>query len=443
METNIRLTNVAVLGAAGKMGSGIMLLTTMQLLDMKLSNQGESFSPVIQAIDPNLDTLRGLRKYLETQVLKAAEKKCVWLREVYKSEASLVDNSDFINRYVSDALSIVNFTQRLESAYDSYLVFEAASENPDLKVKLFTQIDQNSQREPWFFTNTSSIPIGYLDERSNLSGRLVGFHFYNPPAIQKLLELIPAKNTLPELATFAEQWAKALKKTVVISNDIAGFIGNGHFMRDLLYAISQRTKASRDFSIPASILMMDKISREYLVRPMGIFQLMDYVGIDVCQYILSVMDKFIPGKNLHSDFIDSLITMGVKGGQFPDGSQKDGIFKYAKGKIIAIWDPEAKQYANADEVIPVVDAWLGKMPEGIQPWKNVMKMTNREDYLKKHFEILRNCSETGAVMALEYNSYSGKVGQALVDDGVAASTKDVNVVLTTGFFHSYGPVHSF
>ena len=443
METNIRLTNVAVLGAAGKMGSGIMLLTTMQLIDMKLSNQGQAFEPVIQAIDPNLDTLRGLRQYLETQILKAAEKKCVWLREVYKTEPSLVDNSDFINRYVADALAIVNFTQRLESAYDSYLVFEAASENPDLKVKLFTQIDQNSQREPWFFTNTSSIPIGYLDERSNLGGRLVGFHFYNPPAIQKLLELIPAKNTLPELAKFAEQWAKALKKTVVISNDIAGFIGNGHFMRDLLYAISQMQKATHDFSIPASIYMMDKISREYLVRPMGIFQLMDYVGIDVCQYILSVMDKFIPGKNLHSDFIDSLIAMGVKGGQYPDGSQKDGIFKYAKGRIVAIWDPESRQYANVDEVIPVVDAWLGKMPEEIQPWKNVMKMENRADYLKKHFELLRQSKETGAAMAIDYNTYSGKVGQGLVDDGVAATTNDVNVVLTTGFFHSYGPVHNF
>ncbi len=57
----------------------------------------------------------------------------------------------------------------------------------------------------------------------------------------------------------------------------------------------------------------------------------------------------------------------------------------------------------------MVDAWLGKMPEEIQPWKNVMKMENRADYLKKHFELLRQSKETGAAMAIDYNTYSGKV----------------------------------
>ncbi len=74
-------------------------------------------------------------------------------------------------------------------------MFEAVSENPDLKVKILSQIDQNNPNKPWFFTNTSSVPISLIDERANLEGRVLGFHFYNPPAVQRLVELITTNNT--------------------------------------------------------------------------------------------------------------------------------------------------------------------------------------------------------------------------------------------------------
>ena len=122
-------------------------------------------------------------------------------------------------------------------------------ENLDLKVKLLSRIISHNSRDAWFFTNTSSIPISELNAKANLNGRLIGFHFYNPPAVQKLVELISAESTLPDLADFARQFAKKLRKTVVPSHDVAGFIGNGHFMRDALYAVAEVERLAEDFGL--------------------------------------------------------------------------------------------------------------------------------------------------------------------------------------------------
>ena len=147
-----------------------------------------------------------------------------------------------------------------------------------MKVKIFTQIKNNSKVDPWFFTNTSSIPITDLDEAAQLGGKVIGFHFYNPPAIQKLVEVIRAKGTLDEVNEFAMTYAKRLRKVVVPSNDYAGFIGNGHFMRDALYGIQQATNMTSDFGgFVQAVYAFNKVTQDYLVRPMGIFQLIDHV----------------------------------------------------------------------------------------------------------------------------------------------------------------------
>jgi len=104
-----------------------------------------------------------------------------------------------------------------------------------------------------------------------------------------LVELIPAKTTKQELVDFAMQYAKNLRKTIVPSNDVAGFIGNGHFMRDALFAFSEVERLSKEMDFVEAVYMINKVSQEYLIRPMGIFQLLDYVGLDVCQYIMSVI----------------------------------------------------------------------------------------------------------------------------------------------------------
>ena len=172
------------------------------------------------------------------------------LRKVYENREDLIENSEIINQYVFDVLHIVRGVTTLESAYQSNLIFEAASEDLKLKVKLFSQINKNNSKKPWFLTNTSSIPISELDKKAGLEGRIIGFHFYNPPAVQKLVEIIKAETTLPELAEFATEYAKNLKKVVVPSNDYAGFIGNGHFMRDAIYGMKEAQRLAKKMTFP-------------------------------------------------------------------------------------------------------------------------------------------------------------------------------------------------
>jgi 3-hydroxyacyl-CoA dehydrogenase len=442
MSYEERLQNVSVLGAAGKMGSGILLLTAIEMADLSLKpeNKGKKF--VINAIDVSDEALSGLMKYLRAQALKAAEKKIVALRSVYKDNPALIENSEIIDQYVFDVLSVVKPSTRLESALDSLLIFEAIKEDPDLKVKIFAYIRDNNPNQPWFFTNTSSIPIGELDEKAKLGGRIIGFHFYNPPAVQKLVEVIHAKNTLKEVGEFALAYAKSLRKVVVPSNDVAGFIGNGHFMRDILHATREVEKLRDQFSLTEAVYAINKISHEYLIRPMGIFQLIDYVGVDVCSYILSVMQSYRKDEDLHCPLLDRMLAQNIKGGQYADGSQKDGILKYEKGKVTGIYDPDKKEYVPVSGLQGRVDEKLAPMPP-VQPWKNVVNNPGKEDLLKAYFSEIKNTKSPGAELTKAYGLRSREIGIQLVSDKVAFSEKDVNTVLLTGFFHAYGPVNDY
>jgi 3-hydroxyacyl-CoA dehydrogenase len=443
MTYDERLQNVSVLGAAGKMGSGILLLTVVEMMDLSLKpeNKGKPFA--LNAIDISQEALAGLKDYLSSQVLKIAEKKMVWLRKAYADRPDLIENSEIIDQYLRDTLSIVRRVTRVEAAYDSTLIFEAVNENRDLKVKLFSQIDRNNPHKPWFFTNTSSVPIHLIDEEAGLGGRILGCHFYNPPAVQKLVELIVTDRTIPEAKTFAEQYAGNLKKVVVPSRDFAGFIGNGHFMRDALHGIHEVEKLNREMPFVEAVYMINRVTQDYLVRPMGIFQLIDYVGIDVTQFIMKVMNPFLPDEDLHSDLLDKLMELGIKGGQFADGSQKNGILRYEKGKPAGIFDPDKKEYIPVAEFSGRCDEKLGAMPASAVNWKSAVKMKNKEEKLGAFFSDLKKSGALGAKLAVSYGKKSNEIGRKLVASKVAYSEEDVNTVLLTGFFHAYGPINDF
>jgi 3-hydroxyacyl-CoA dehydrogenase len=442
MNYEERLQNVSVLGAAGKMGSGILLLTVMEMADISLrQNKGKNY--VAHAIDVSQDALAGLMKYLQVQVFKAAEKKVVQLRQFYADRADLIENSQVVDEYVRYVLSLVRPSVRLESAYDSFLIFEAIKEDPALKTKVLSQIDSQNAHKPWFFTNTSSIPITEINDSASLGGRIIGFHFYNPPAVQKLVEIIRGKETLDELNDFALQYAKSLRKTVVPSNDIAGFIGNGHFMRDLLFGMNLAETLSKEMPMHEAVYLVNKVTQDYLVRPMGIFQLIDYVGLDVCQYILSVMNSRIESEELHSPKLDEYISRGVRGGQFPDGSQRDGLLQYEKGKVAGVYCLKRDSYAHPNDYAERCDAWLGDLPGSAPLWKNAVKAPDKESLFKAYFKELKASQTEGARLALKYAGESARIARKLVRDGVAHSVNDVNTVLLTGFFHAYGPVNDY
>ena len=438
-----RLEKVAVLGAGGKMGSGIVLLTALEMADLGLDPANASRDFALHAIDVSEPALTGLLKYLRDQVRRAAEKKTGWLRTAYASRADLVENEEIIGQYVEDVLAVVRPTTRLEAAYGAGLVFEATNENPELKVRLLSDIRSRNTHDAWFLTNTSSIPIHEIDEKAGLGGRIIGFHFYNPPAVQKLVEVIRAKSTLPELAEFAAQYAKKLRKVVVPSNDVAGFIGNGHFMRDALHGIAEVERLAAEFGFVDAVYMVNKVTQDFLIRPMGIFQLADYVGLDICQCILKVMSERSAGSGLASPLLDRMIELGVRGGQFADGSQKDGFLKYEKGRPAGVYDPETKTYVSFAEIAPRCDERLGPLPSPGKPWKSVIQLADRPAFLAGYFRELGAMATLGAELARRYGRKAKEIGIGLVKGGVAAKDEDINTVMLTGFYHAYGPVNPY
>jgi len=445
MTLDERLTNVSIIGAAGKMGSGIALLLAQEMAFLKLKPENKDKKFRLNCIDMNDEALDGLLQYIRSQSLRAAEKSTVQLRDYYSDRADLVENSEIIQQFIHDVSSIVRVGTDLKMAAKSHLVFEAIVENIEVKNKVFNQLNEMCARDTFFFSNTSSVPIHLINDGANLEGRIIGFHFYNPPPVQRLAELIPAKTTQKELIDLSYEIAKRLKKTIFLSADVAGFIGNGHFLRDALHAITEVERLQKDFKPFEAIYIVNKVSQDLLLRPMGIFQLMDYVGVDVMYFISKIMDKYIPDEKLDHELLDDLYARKILGGQRADGSQKDGMLKYENNRPVGVFCPREEKYQMFDEAgwTGEVNKRIGVYPEGWQPWKGLLKAADQPDKIRHHFEQLKAMKALGAELAIKYLTRSKKIGQHLVESGIAQKPEDVNGVLMNGFYHLYGPINDF
>ncbi len=445
MSLEKRLQNVAVLGAGGKMGSGISLLLAREMTLEKLKPENAKNTYELHLIDVNPDALDGLKQYLLKQAVKFVQKKPDLVRGVYQQAGRDLKDEALAEAFAKDMQSILRPTTDLTTAAAATMVFEAIIENVDIKTNVLKQLGEACSSDTFFFSNTSSIPIHILNEKSQLGGRIIGFHFYNPPAVQKLVEIIVPQGVHPELPPLAEALGKRLGKILIPSNDIAGFIGNGHFMRDGLHGINEALRLQKDFSFIEAVYMMNRVSQDFLIRPMGIFQLIDYVGLDVFQAILNIMNPHFPDENLHSELIDDLVSRGIKGGQYSDGSQKNGFLKYEAGKIVGVFDVQKNAYVTLAEGDwkQNADATLGPLPEGHLPWKAMLKAENREEKLRNYFNHLKQMDTLGADLAKRYLKRSKEIGLQLVHQGVAQKAEDVNGVLMYGFYHLYGPINDF
>jgi 3-hydroxyacyl-CoA dehydrogenase len=441
MNLDDLLENVSVIGAAGKMGSGISTLIVQEIAGLKIKNPEKTYR--LNLIDVNEAGIDGLQKYIKTQLIKVAEKSIVALRQAYDSREDLVENQEIIDAYVDEALSVLRFDTDMRLARNSGLVFEAVIENEDLKTDILKQLQQICPDHALFLTNTSSIPIGFLDEQAGLQGRLIGYHFYNPPIVQKLVEVISAENTRPELKQLAIELGRRLRKKLIPSNDIAGFIGNGHFSRDGLLGISEMMKLKDSHSFAGAVYIINRITQDFLVRPMGIFQLIDYVGIDVFQSILRVMKKHLNNSGLHSDLIDLLMEKNVRGGQRADGSQKDGFFQYDKNRLTGIYDLDRETYVDIESLSNELNEKIGELPKEYLPWKKLMANPERDVLLSGYFKKLREFEGMGAELAVNFLKQTKKIGENLIEDGVAENQKDVNDVLMNGFYWLYGPINEY
>jgi 3-hydroxyacyl-CoA dehydrogenase len=408
---------------------------------MMAGNRDKFFT--IYAMDTSQNALNGLIRYVKEQALKYAEKNISTVRKLYAHDQSLIDNDEIIRQYVVDLVGLIRTGTRFEPAIDSRIIFEAVSERPELKVDLMQNINRSSKLQPWFFTNTSSIPISWLDDQAGLRGRIMGVHFYNPPLVQPLVETVRTETTHPGLTYFVGEFLNNTGKTAVPAYDVVGFIGNGYFMRDILFAESMMKNLQTRLSYTQSLWAVNKISRDFLIRPMGIFQLVDYVGIDVVQHIMSVMSTYNKAEAMNSPLVDSMMALGIKGGQNHDGSQKDGFFSYEKGKITGIYDPRKKRYSSSEDMDEWAAGYLGEPGPSWMPWKQMVSHPAKKDLLRKYFAELKQQNSTGAELALQYLQNFREIGQYLVKNKVAFKYDDVNMVLTKGFHHAYGPVNDF
>jgi 3-hydroxyacyl-CoA dehydrogenase len=444
MDLDHRLTHVSVVGAAGKMGSGITLLLAQEMARLSLLPENRQKLFRLHAVDLDPVALNGLREYVHAQALKAAEKSAVELRKLYEDRPELVENSEIIEEHVRRVESMVWPATELAAVRGCHLVFEAIVEKIPVKVGLYRQLRDLCAPDAYFFTNTSSVPIGLLDQEAGLDGRILGFHFYNPPPVQRLVEVIRASTTRDDVAAVATEIGKRLRKTLIPSADVAGFIGNGHFIRDGLHALSQASDLAKEHGWPKALYLVNRVSQEWLLRPMGIFQLIDYVGVDVFKFIQDVMNQFLDEPLAHP-VIDRMAELKVLGGQNSDGSQKPGFFTYDRGKVAAVYDLELREYRPLDPQgwTGEADRHLGALPDGFRPWKALLGSPNKDALVAAHFQKVAAMSTPGAELARAYLRRSREIGRLLMAKGVAANADHVNGVLTSGFFHLYGPINDF
>ena len=154
------------------------------------------------------------------------------------------------------------------------------------------------------------------------------------------------------------------------------------------------------------------------------------------------MKTYIKDEEMSSSILNKFLASGVKGGQKSDGNQKDGIFAYEKGRKRAVYDLDTNSYINIEEQAKVCDPLIGDLPEKLR-WKEVNFSKSKGEILKKHFSQLTDLDTKGAEIAKAFGAKSKQIGLKLVEDKIAESERDVNSVLSSGFYHAYGPINEY
>jgi len=132
----------------------------------------------------------------------------------------------------------------------------------------------------------------------------------------------------------------------------------------------------------------------------------------------------------------------IRGGQNPDGSQKDGLLQYNEGKIEAVVNEDFNSYTHVEVLWPETTRILGIKPED-NHWKTLSQNSSRLELLQEHFDALRNKQQEGNMLTINYISAMKNIAHKLYDHHVANSFEDINTVMETGFHHLYGPWNNY
>jgi len=217
--------------------------------------------------------------------------------------------------------NLKTYTDLNEGAANADLVIEAASENFDIKTKIFKQLDDITPTSCILATNTSSISITKLAAQTKRADKVIGMHFMNPVPVMKLIEVIKGYHTSEEVNTTILDLSKAIGKIPTLVEDYPGFVAN----RILLPMINEAIYTL--FEGIGGVEEIDTVMKLGMAHPMGPLQLADFIGLDVCYSILNVLhDGFGNQKYAPCPLLEKMVLagdLGVKSGR--------GFYDYSHG----------------------------------------------------------------------------------------------------------------
>lgn len=285
------MKNIVVIGA-GTMGNGIAHTFaqtgfTVNLVDVS----AEALEKGLKTITTNLD------------------------RIVAKGNLTEEQKNETLN-------NISKFTQLEDAAKHADLIVEAATENIDLKLKIFRQMDELAPEKCILATNTSSISITKIASVTQRAEKVIGMHFMNPVPIMKLVEIIKGYSTSKETFDAVYEMSKILGKVPVEVNDYPGFVAN----RILMPMINESIETL--YNGVAGVEEIDTVMKLGMAHPMGPLQLADFIGLDVCLAILNVMyDGFKNPKYAPNPLLVNMVTAGKLGAK-----SGEGFYDYSESK---------------------------------------------------------------------------------------------------------------
>lgn len=285
------MKNIAVIGA-GTMGNGIAHTFAQSGFKVQLIDISEaSLKRGMDTISKNLD------------------------RMVSKEKISEADKAETLG-------NITTFTDTKAGVKNADLVVEAATENKDLKLKIFKQLDEVCAENTILATNTSSISITQIAAVTSRPEKVIGMHFMNPVPIMKLVEIIRGYSTSDEVTSTIMELSKTLGKVPTEVNDYPGFVAN----RILMPMINESIETL--YNGVAGVSEIDTVMKLGMAHPMGPLQLADFIGLDVCLSILNVMyDGFKNPKYAPCPLLVNMVMagkLGVKSGE--------GFYDYSESR---------------------------------------------------------------------------------------------------------------
>lgn len=287
------MKNITVIGA-GTMGNGIAHVFAMKGYNVVLCDiNQESLNKALLTISGNLD--RMVKKGTITEEQKSAT-----------------------------LVSIVTETSLPKAASSADLIVEAATEQLDLKLKIFSQLDEAAPANCILATNTSSISITRIAAATKRPDKVIGMHFMNPVPVMKLVEVIRGYATSDEVCAVIHQLSNDIDKIPVEVNDYPGFIANRILMpmiNEAIYALYEGV---------GGVSEIDEIMKLGMAHPMGPLTLADFIGLDVCLSILRVLqDGFGNPKYAPCPLLINMVTAGKLGRKSGEGfynySNKENI----------------------------------------------------------------------------------------------------------------------